>query len=196
MSTRWCRSGDGLRVYNRAMEVLSQFWSPLCAVGSHGPHGPNAQICLSVFGASIVPEKPRLIVNLSKTNYTRELVAKSGQLAITVLAGGQEDLLERLGLASGRQGFKLEGLTFEVRPNGCPVFPGGRGYVDGEVIDSHDLGDSTAFLVAITGRETWDGSEGLRWHDVRERIGEDFMRRWLEKSEREQAAARAVMRWR
>lgn len=178
------------------MEVLSQFWSPLCAVGCAGPHGPNAQICLSVFGASIVPEKPRLIVNLSKTNYTHELVAKSGQLAITVLASGQEHLLERLGLVSGRDGFKLDGLTYDVRPNGCPVFPGGRGYVDGVVVDMQDLGDSTAFLVAVTGRETWGGGAGLRWHDVRERIGEDFMRRWLAKSEREQATAREVMRWR
>jgi flavin reductase (DIM6/NTAB) family NADH-FMN oxidoreductase RutF len=178
------------------MEVLSQFWAPLCAVGSHGPHGPNAQICLSVLGASIVPEKPRLIVNLSKTNYTHDLVAETGQVSVTVLAVGQEQLLERLGLASGREAFKLDGLTYEVRPNECPVFPGGRGYVEGDVIDSHDFGDSTAFLVAVTGRETWDGAEGLRWHDARERIGEDFMRRWLEKSEREQAAARAVMRWR
>lgn len=178
------------------MEVLSQFWAPLCAVGSRGPHGPNAQICLSVFGASIVPEKPRLIVNLSKTNYTHDLLAESRQVSITVLAAGQESLLEPLGLASGREGFKLDGLTYEVLANGCPVFPGGCGYVDGEVIDSHDLGDSTAFHVAVTGRETWDGAEGLRWHDARERIGDDFMRRWLEKSEREQAAARAVMRWR
>ena len=178
------------------MEVLSQFWAPLCAVGSFGPHGLNAQICLSVFGASIVPEKPRLIVNLSKTNYTHDLVAETGHVSISVLATGQEGLLKPLGLASGRGGFKLDGLNCEVRPNGCPVFPGGCGYVDGEVIDTHDLGDSTAFLVAVTGRETWDGAEGLRWHDARERIGEDFMRRWLEKSEREQAAARDVMRWR
>ena len=178
------------------MEVLSQFWVPLCAVGSFGPHGPNAQICLSVFGASIVPEKPRLIVNLSKTNYTHDLVAETGLASVTVLATGQAGLLEPLGLASGREGSKLDGLTSEVRPNGCPVFPGGCGYVDGEAIDSHDLGDSTAFLVAITARETWDGTEGLRWHDARERIGDDFLRRWLEKSEREQAAAREVMRWR
>ncbi len=104
--------------------------------------------------------------------------------------------MEQLGLASGRDGFKLDGVDTRPPENGCPVFPGGGGYVNGEIIDSHDLGDSTAFLVAVTGRETWDGGEGLRWHDAREHIGGDFLRRWLEKSEREQAAARGVMRWR
>ena len=38
------------------VELLSHFWAPLCAIGSHGPQGPNAQVCVSVFGASIVTE--------------------------------------------------------------------------------------------------------------------------------------------
>ena len=64
----------------RAGDVLSHFWAPLCAVGAGGPVGPNAQICVSVFGASIVPERPRLLVSLSKTNYTEALVRESGRL--------------------------------------------------------------------------------------------------------------------
>ena len=63
----------------QSISVLSHFWAPLCAIGGHGPGGPNAQICVSVFGASIVPERPRLLVVLSKTNHTTGLVAASGR---------------------------------------------------------------------------------------------------------------------
>ena len=36
----------------------------LVARSSHGPGGPNAQICVSLAGASIVPEQPRILVSL------------------------------------------------------------------------------------------------------------------------------------
>jgi flavin reductase (DIM6/NTAB) family NADH-FMN oxidoreductase RutF len=177
-------------------DVLSAFWTPLCAVGSHGPKGPNAQICVSVFGASIVPDRPRLLVNLSKTNYTCELVRESGTLAVTLLSEAQLPLLERLGLQSGRDGDKLGELDVELTRAGNPVFPGGIGYVAGEVLDAFDLGDATAYLVAVRSRETWDGTAPMRWSEVRETIGGEFVSRWLTKSVREQESARKVMTWR
>ena len=180
-----------------APNVLSAFWTPLCAVGSHGERGPNAQICVSVFGASIVPDRPRLLVNLSKTNYTCDLVRKSGTLSVTLLSEAQVGLLETLGLQSGRDGDKLAGLEFELTGHGDPVFPGGVGFVAGEVIEAFDLGDARAYLVAVRERETWaEEARRMRWQEVRETIGEDFLLRWLAKSEREQEAARRVMKWR
>jgi len=177
-----------------AGSILSEFWSPLCAVGSYGPAGPNAQICLSVFGASIVPERPRLLVVLWKRNYTRELVAETGTLAITVLAEGQEGLLAPLGLRSGREGPKLEGLEYRLTPEGDPVFAGGAGWLRGRVIEAFDLGDATAFLVAVT--ETGAGSgRPLRWQAAQRAVGAEFLERWAEKSARDRAAAAKVMRW-
>lgn len=175
--------------------VLSHFWAPLCAVGSHGPGGPNAQVCVSVFGASIVPERPRLLVVLSNTNYTTGLVAASGTLSLSVLAESQAALLEPLGLRSGRDGPKLEGLRYELTAAGDPIFPGGAGWVASEVLEAFDLGDSTSFLVAVTEKE--DGSASpLSWQTAKGIVGTEFLAAWAEKSEREQAAARAAMRWR
>src|SRR5687768_526075 len=77
-------------------------WEPVCSVGSHGARGVNAQICVSIFGASIVPDRPRLLVMLWKSNYTHDLVHESGTLAITLLSEAQHPLLEPLGLHSGR----------------------------------------------------------------------------------------------
>ncbi|HNO66780.1 MAG TPA: flavin reductase [Tepidiformaceae bacterium] len=175
--------------------VLSHFWAPLCAVGSHGVDGPNAQICVSVFGASIVPERPRLLVTLSNTNYTTGLVAASGTLAVTVLSQTQAGLLEPLGLRSGRDGPKLDGIRHTLTTGGDPVFPGGAGTLACEVLTSFALGDSTGFLVAVRERNE-GGLAPLDWQAAKLVVGEAFLARWAEKSQREQAAARTAMLWR
>ena len=182
-------------------DLLSEFWSPLCAVGSHDPAGRlNAQICVSVFGASIVPERPRLLVVLSRTTLTHDLVARSGTLAVTLLAEDQLGLLEPLGLRSGRDGEKLSGLAVEATAHGDPLFTGGVGYLDCEVLESPGLGDSTAYLVAVRGRaRLGEGGERrlpMRWADARERVGAAFLERWAERSARERRAARRAMIWR
>ena len=182
-------------------DLLSEFWAPLCAVGSHDAAGRlNAQICVSVFGASIVPERPRLLVVLSRTTLTHDLVLESGTLAVTLLAEDQLELLEPLGLRSGRDGEKLSGLPLRTTAAGDPLFTEGVGYLACEALDAVALGDSTAYLVAVRERARL-GAAGeargpMRWADARGRIGGDFLGRWAEKSEREQEAARAAMIWR
>ena len=177
-------------------DILSHFWAPLCAVGAAGPRGPNAQICVSIFGASIVPERPRLLVTLSKTNYTEGLVRASGRLAVTLLGKTQADLLAPLGLRSGRDGDKLAGIATELTEAGAPTFPGGVGALDCETLTAFDLGDATAFLVAVRRRWGLGGERPLSWAEAKTTVGEDFLQRWAEKSAREQEAARAAMRWR
>jgi flavin reductase (DIM6/NTAB) family NADH-FMN oxidoreductase RutF len=177
-------------------DILSAFWSPLCAVGSHGPQGPNAQICVSVFGASIVPERPRLLVVLHKTNYTHDLVLAAGTLAITALSTSSALLLEPLGLRSARQGPKLQGLDYRCTAAGDPYFPGGVAMLECEVLDRSDLGDATSFLAAVRDRRALAGGEPLGWQAAKSIVGEDFLRRWAEKSALEREAAARTMTWR
>ncbi len=175
-------------------DPLSYFWSPLCAVGSHGEQ-PNAQICVSVFGASIVPERPRLLVGLWKENLTHDLVAASGTVAVTLLARDQAALLDPLGLRSGRDGDKLAGLEHRLSEAGDPYFPGGTGWLAGEVIDAFDWGDATGYLVGVRSRERLSALEPLTWAEARGALPASFLQRWDEKSRRDHEAARRVMRW-
>ena len=178
-----------------AISVLSHFWAPLCAVGSHGSQGPNAQICVSVFGASIVPDQPRVLVVLSNTNYTAELVRSAGTLTVSVLSERKAHLLGPLGLRSGRDSPKLDGLEFELTDGGDPYFDGGAGWLSGEVLDAFSFGDSTAFLAAV--RESVNGNEAsLSWQAAKGIVGQEFLDRWAAKSAVEQAAARQAMTWR
>ena len=56
----------------------------------------NAQISLSTFGASIVPDRPRLLCVLYKANLTHELVAAKGSFSVSLLADKQRDLIPKL----------------------------------------------------------------------------------------------------
>lgn len=178
------------------MELLSLFWAPLCAVGSHGEAGPNAQVCVSVFGASIVPDRPRLMVILTKTNHTHDLVLAAGTLAITVLREAQLELLWPLGMRSGRDGSKLDGLKFEVTAAGDPYFTDGVGVLRCEVLESNDLGDSTAFLCAVRERRELAGGEPIGWAAAQRVLGAEFMAAYGPKRERDAEVARAAMLWR
>lgn len=176
--------------------MLSYFWAPLCAVGSHGPGGPNAQICISVFGASIVPDQPRVMVMLSKANYTCELVRECHTLTVTMLSEGQLGLFEPLGLKSGRDGNKLGGLDFELTANADPIFTGGVGWLECEVLEEQDLGDAITFLCAIR-KQHQDPAAGvpMSWASARPGVPEELMQRYLEKNRHDQDVARGRMVW-
>lgn len=184
---------------NTASYFAAPAWEPVCAVGAHAGDRVNAQICVSVFGATIVEDRPRLIVTLWNTNYTHDLVRESGTLACTLLTESQIHLLEPLGLRSGRdtdapEG-KLGGLDYRLTRAGDPYFPGGAGYVDCSVLDAYDLGDCTAFLVAVRHDERLTRAEPVTWKRASELAGEAFIRRYEEKFQRDSERARATMRW-
>lgn len=175
--------------------ALSLFWAPLCTVGSHGSGGPNAQICLAVLGASIVPDRPRLLVGLWKTNLTHDLVRASGSFALTVLDEAQHELLWPLGIRSGRDGPKLDRLPFALTSRGDPWFPGGVAAFDCAVLSMLDAGDATFFLAAV--REVLEQRDGvpLRWARAQQLLGPEFAAAWEAKAARNRAAAAPLMQW-
>src|SRR5215216_4460603 len=97
-----------------AARFLSLLWTPLVAVTSVHEGVRSGQIAVSVHGASIVPQRPRLTAALWKGNLTRDLVAASGAFAVHLLRNDQDDLVYRLGLRSGRDGDKLAGLSLRA----------------------------------------------------------------------------------
>jgi flavin reductase (DIM6/NTAB) family NADH-FMN oxidoreductase RutF len=168
-------------------------WDPLCAVGSHRGDRLNAQICISIFSASIVPAKPRLAVILWKSNYTHELVMESGTFAVTLLTAEQSDLVVPLGLETGRDGDKLGGLATDLM-GADPCFPGGAGVLGCEVISHLDLGDSTLFAAAVTGERDAD-REPVTWADAQSRLPEDVLARYKAKFEHDARWAEQRLFW-
>ena len=83
--------------------ILSQLSAPLVAVSVRSGDVVNAQIAVAVSAASIVLHRPRVIVQIYHTNYTHELIAQSGVMALNFLSPDQLPLIWQLGDAVGPQ---------------------------------------------------------------------------------------------
>ena len=100
--------------------LLGGLSAPLAAISTRSGDVSNAQIAVAITAASIVPQRPRLIVQIYHTNYTHGLIAASGVLAINFLETSQLPLIWELGMHSGRDGDKLEERELYHRRYGQP----------------------------------------------------------------------------
>ena len=176
--------------------LLSYFGTPLCAVGSHDSAGRmNAQITVSVFGAGIVPDRPRLLTVSYKHNYTHDLMLEAGTLSVNLLRRGQEALLVGLGMQSGRDVDKLSGLTLRATTAGDPILADSLGYLAGRVIETYDLGDATSFLCSVEENVRLQAGEPLVWGEVRPTLPQEWLDRWEVKIAADIERARGTMRW-
>ena len=140
--------------------MLSGLSAPLAAVSTRCGDTANAQIAVAITSASIVLHRPRIIVQLYHTNYTCELVAASGVLAVNFLAPEQLPLIWQLGMRSGRDGDKLADIPLADTSGaseltGSPILAGCFGYLDCRVVNAMDGGDMTAFLADVVSGATW-----------------------------------------
>ncbi len=176
--------------------LLGLFWTPVVAVGSSAAGRLNAQISVSTFGASIVPERPRLLSVLYESSYTHELVAAKGAFSLSVLAAEQTDLLRSLGFVSGRDADKLAGLDVAVTRLGNPVLTSSLGWLDCEVIEAFDLGDASAFLGAVVETQRLRDGEPLIWSRARRSLPRSWIDEWDRKLARDIKRSLTLMHWR
>ena len=97
--------------YAKIAPIMGNLWSPIAAVSSNWQGQDNAQICVSIGGASIVAERPRVITQIYKTNHSHEMIMGSGAFALNFPRADQLDWIDRFGMRSGRDCNKLEGWT-------------------------------------------------------------------------------------
>jgi len=152
-----------------ARRALSLFWTPLVAVTAAHEGVRSGQIAVSVHGASIVPQRPRLTAALWKRNLTHDLVLASGAFAVHLLRADQDELVYRLGLRSGHEGDKLAELDVRTGVCGSPLVPGCLAVYECRLLNTMDGGDMTVFLGEVI---ALDGAEGppLWWRDLRPRM--------------------------
>ncbi len=175
--------------------LLSNFWTPIVAVGCSGPEGPNAQISLSTFGAGVVPDRPRLIVTLYKLNHTHDLIVAKGNFSLSLLCEAQIDLLTKLGMVHGHDTSKLGDVEYTLTERGNPVFDGSIGWLECSVIERFDFGDSTAFLSAVEQNVRLTDDAPLVWSRLLPTLPDDVRAQWDAKMAGDIAHYRSVMKW-
>lgn len=161
-----------------AAALLSHFWTPLVAVTAAAGGRGSAQTAVSVHGASIVPERPRLTAGLWKTNLTHDLTLASGAFAVHLLGDDQDDLVFRLGLHSGHTTDKLSELPHDAGRTGTPLLRDCLAVFECRVIGRMDGGDHTVFLGEVVFSERRGAGAPLWWRDLRARAPQHLLDAW------------------
>ncbi|HEY6791579.1 MAG TPA: flavin reductase family protein [Trebonia sp.] len=129
----------------------------------------NGLMSLSAGAAAIVPEAPRVTISLTKYNLTHDMVLNSGVFAMHLLAAEPEPALEAslkilmgLGGSSGRDGDKISQFETKEGVTGSPILLDALSYVEGRVVASLDVQESTIFVADVVAAERFRGGERLR----------------------------------
>lgn len=139
--------------------MTSRFWGPVCAVTAAHAGEVGGQIVVGVLSASILPERPRLVIEVWKANRTHDLIAASGAFAVHPVGKEHAALVRRLGFRSARDvPGKLDGLAWQPGETGSPLLADTLGWLDCRVVGTLDGGDMTLFLGAVLAGE-WRGGD-------------------------------------
>jgi len=139
--------------------ITSRLWGPVCAVTAAHAGEAGGQIAVGVLSASILPEHPRLLIQIWKANRTHNLIAASRAFAVHPLAADQADLVRQLGFRSGHdEPGKLEGLVWAPGVTGSPILAAPPGFIECRVVGMLDATDMTVFLGDVVAG-AWHGGE-------------------------------------
>lgn len=96
-------------------------------------------------------ETPKMMVAINKSNYTNELIKKSGKVNVSVLSEEADMLLiGKFGFRTGRDFDKLEGTQYINGMNGIPcVTQKAVAYFETKLINEMDAGTHTIFLLEV-----------------------------------------------
>jgi flavin reductase (DIM6/NTAB) family NADH-FMN oxidoreductase RutF len=139
--------------------ITSRLWGPVCAItAAHGGEA-GGQIAVGVLSASILPEAPRVLIEIWRANRTHDLIAASGAFAVHPLGPEHAPLVRRLGFRSAHDGpGKLDGLAWTPGETGSPLLADALGSLECRVAGRLEMPDMTLFLGAVIAGE-WRGSD-------------------------------------
>jgi flavin reductase (DIM6/NTAB) family NADH-FMN oxidoreductase RutF len=151
-------------------ELVDELWSlPVAVTASHGGRD-NGLLALTAVPATIVPEAPRLLVELAHGGLTHELVLASRAFALHLLRSPPNEttlsLVAALGLRSGRDGEKLDGFDVRRGTTGAPILLDALAYFELQVTHTLDLGDMTVVVGDVVAAERLSAGPPLRFDEL------------------------------
>lgn len=102
---------------------------------------------------SMLTDNPtRIVVFVNKSNYSEELLKKTGVFNVSVLSENTPfDVFKQFGFQSGRDVDKFEGGRYATSENGLYYLPEyANAMMSAKVVDSHDYGTHTLFVAEVT----------------------------------------------
>jgi flavin reductase (DIM6/NTAB) family NADH-FMN oxidoreductase RutF len=185
-----------LKTMNDVAWILEQLWAPIVAVAAAHEGRANALISSTAVSASLLPEAPRVAVQLGRASLTRELALASGALAAHFLPadGRGLELFRAFGFRSGRDASKLDGVSTEPGTLGAPILTDAVAYVEARVVRTLDMEDMTVVVANVVSGARLSDEAFLTIEYVRERLPADWLAEWELRRERELEDARRFRR--
>lgn len=116
--------------------------------------GSERSGCLVGFVSQCSISPQRLMVCLSKRNYTYRVAADADTLVVHFLGTRDIDLARLFGEETGDEVDKFADCAWDPGPAGTPVLRGCRGWVSGQIIHRVDLGDHVGMVLDVTDGES------------------------------------------
>ncbi|MDP8988079.1 MAG: flavin reductase family protein [Actinomycetota bacterium] len=125
--------------------------------------------CMVGFATQCSMEPPRLLLCISKRNFTFGVAARAGVLAVHFLGRDDLELARLFGSETGHQVDKFARCRWQPGPGGTPVLESGRGWIAGDVTERLPFGDHVGFVVEpFTGHVGDGGAPQLGFQAVRD----------------------------
>jgi len=114
---------------------------------------------------SLSLEPPLVSVALRKLTHTHDLVEKSGEFSVTILASDQQELSDRFAGKHPEIKDRFEGVATETLAIHAPLLKGGSAYFNCRVVNSIPAGENTFFVAEVIAARVEGTSEPLVYHN-------------------------------
>jgi flavin reductase (DIM6/NTAB) family NADH-FMN oxidoreductase RutF len=114
---------------------------------------------------SISLEPPLVALALKKLTHTHELVEKSGEFAVTILAANQKEYSDRFAGKHPEIKDRFEGVPTETLSINAPLLKGGIAYYNCRVVNSMPVGENTLFVAEVIAAQGDGTGEPLVYHN-------------------------------
>lgn len=114
---------------------------------------------------SISLEPPLVSLALRKLTHTHELVEKSGEFSVTILAAEQKELSDRFAGKHPEIKDRFEGVATEKLLIDAPLLKGGISHFNCRVVKSIPVGENTLFVAEVIAAQGEGTGEPLVYHN-------------------------------
>ncbi len=122
---------------------------------------------------SMITDNPkRITVFVNKSNYSEELLQKTGIFNVSILTEKTPfDIFKQFGFSSGRDTDKFAGQEYPTTENGLNYLPAyANAVLSAKVVDSYDYGTHTLFVAEVTEAKTLSEDESVTYEYYQKEI--------------------------
>src|ERR1051325_6146430 len=123
-------------------------WTTGVAVVTARHDGQQYGMTVNSF-TSISLEPPLVSVTLKQLTHTHDLVVKSNEFAVTILASNQKELSDRFAGKLSHLHDRFQEVPTETLMIQAPLIKGGMAYFNCRVVNAFPVGENTLFVAEV-----------------------------------------------